>query len=322
VPDPFSATDVPLDSPESVTRRVLLAEDDPVSRIFTTRVLENAGYEVKAVTNGREALDALRARFYPILLTDWEMPEIDGLGVVRAVRDGSWPGYIFTILLTGRDTRESVLTGLEEGADDYLTKPVDQAELLARIKSGRRIAELEQRLRAAEHAATRLSLTDTLTGLPNRRYLNENLRGEIERARRFGHSLSLVLTDIDHFKRVNDTHGHATGDLVLRAFGELLADTVRRDVDWVVRYGGEEYLIILPETGMDGAMVIAEKLRAATESLRIDVADAAIHLTASFGVVTTRPAAGSPMDPEALIATADERLYASKHGGRNLVTGG
>lgn len=314
-------TPATADAHASATWRVLLAEDDPVSRLFTQRLLEKAGYEVVVVTNGRQALEALRAQFCPILLTDWEMPELDGLGLVRAVRDGSWPGYVFTVLLTGRDSRESVLAGLEAGADDYLTKPVDQAELLARMKSGRRIADLEQRLRAAESAATRLSLTDSLTGLPNRRYLDQKLRDELERARRFGHPLSLAIADIDHFKDVNDAHGHAVGDRVLRAFGELLADVVRRQVDWVVRYGGEEFLIVLPETAMEGGMILAEKLRAATECMRVEIGGTAIPLTASFGVATVRPTSENPVDPAALIALADARLYQSKRGGRNRVTG-
>jgi two-component system cell cycle response regulator len=316
---PMSTRLLELDAPS--TWRVLLAEDDPVSRLFTQRVLENAGYEVIAVTNGRQAIEALRTQFCPILLTDWEMPELDGLGVVQAVRDGSWPGYVFTVLLTGRDSRESVLTGLDAGADDYLTKPVDQAELLVRIKSGRRIADLEQRLRAAEAAATRLSLTDSLTGLPNRRFLDQKLSDELERARRFGHPLSLALADLDHFKDVNDHYGHAVGDRVLRTFGQLLSDLVRRQVDWAARYGGEEFVIVLPETAHAGALILAEKLRAATEALRIEVDGVSIPITASFGVATVRLEPELPVDPEGLIALADERLYESKRGGRNRVTG-
>ncbi len=319
--EPAPVIPAPADPSPMGTWRVLLAEDDPVSRLFTQRLLENAGYEVVAVTNGRQALEALSTQFCPILLTDWEMPELDGLGLVRAVRDGNWPGYVFTVLLTGRDSRESVLAGLDAGADDYLTKPVDQAELLARMKSGRRIADLEQRLRAAEQTATRLSLTDSLTGLPNRRFLDQKLADELERARRFGHPLSLAIADLDHFKLVNDAHGHAVGDRVLRAFGQLLTDLVRRQVDWAVRYGGEEFLIVLPETAHDGALIVSEKLRAATEALRIEVGGVAIPITASFGVATVRPTSASPVDPASLIAVADQRLYESKRGGRNRVTG-
>jgi diguanylate cyclase (GGDEF)-like protein len=299
---------------------VLLAEDDSVSRLFTTRLLENAGYEVTAVTNGREALDRLKAEFFPILLTDWEMPVLDGLGVVRAVRDGSWSGYIFTVLLSGLGGRDSVLAGLEAGADDYLTKPVDQAELLARIKSGWRIAELEHRLRSAEQAATRRSLTDALTSLPNRLYLDENLQSEIERARRFDRPLSVILADIDHFKSVNDTHGHAVGDRVLREFGALLKDTVRRHVDWVARYGGDEYLIILPDTHAEGGRLTAERLRDATEAMAIVADGTVIRVTASFGVVTTHPIRTERTTASSVIAAADQRLYESKRAGRNRST--
>jgi PleD family two-component response regulator len=134
------------------------------------------------------------------------MPVLDGLGVVSEVRGGEWPGYVFTILLTGRDSQASVLAGLEAGADDYLKKPVDEAELLARMKTGWRIAELERRLRAAQQEALRLSLIDSLTGASNRRELVDRLPSEVERARRYNHPLSVVMCDIDHFKRINDSH--------------------------------------------------------------------------------------------------------------------
>ncbi|MBS0396435.1 MAG: diguanylate cyclase, partial [Proteobacteria bacterium] len=221
---------------------MLLAEDDPVARLLTTRLLRKAGYEVVAVTDGAAALAALEQAFFPVVLTDWEMPHVDGLGVVAAVRGRDWPGYVFTILLTGRDSRESVLAGLGAGADDYLTKPVDEAELLARLKTGWRIAELERRLHVAREEAVKLSLTDALTGVSNRRHLAAELQGEVTRARRFGRALSVLMCDVDHFKRVNDTHGHAAGDAVLQALAHLLAGHVRIDVDWVARYGGEEFV--------------------------------------------------------------------------------
>jgi len=300
---------------------VLLAEDDPVARLMTARLLKKAGYEVVAVADGGAALEALRARFFPVLLTDWEMPVLDGLGVVSAVRDGAWPGYIFTILLTGRDSRESVLAGLEAGADDYLTKPVDEAELLARMKTGWRIAELERRLRAAQQEALRLSLTDVLTGTSNRRELIDRLPSEVERARRYRHPLSVLMCDIDHFKRVNDTYGHPAGDAVLRAFAALLRGAVRNGVDWVARFGGEEFVIVLPETDLAGACTVAEKLRAAAAALVVTHGEDRISLTASFGVASAGganwPESGVP---DALLAQADVCLYQSKQAGRDRVT--
>jgi two-component system, cell cycle response regulator len=302
-------------------RCVLLAEDDPVARLMTARLLKKAGYEVVAVADGAQALDALRARFFPVLLTDWEMPVLDGLGVVAGVRSGEWPGYVFTILLTGRDSQESVLAGLEAGADDYLKKPVDEAELLARMKTGWRIAELEQRLRAAQQEATKLSLTDALTGLSNRRYLIDQLPSEVERARRYGRPLSLVMCDIDHFKKINDTYGHPAGDAVLKAFGTMLRTSVRNSVDWSARYGGEEFVLVLPETDLAGALACAEKLRAAASALAVPQRHSAITLTASFGAATMCSRWPQSAVAEALLAQADICLYQSKQAGRNRVTG-
>ena len=298
----------------------MLAEDDPVARLMTARLLKKAGYEVVAVADGGAALEALRARFFPVLLTDWEMPVLDGLGVLSAVRSGEWPGYVFTILLTGRDSRESVLAGLEAGADDYLTKPVDEAELLARMKTAWRIAELERSLRAAEQEALRLSLTDALTGTSNRRELIERLPSEVERARRYRRPLSVVMCDIDHFKRVNDTHGHPAGDAVLRAFAALLRSAVRNGVDWVARYGGEEFVIVLPETDLTGARTVAEKFRAATAALVVPHAEARISLTASFGVASLGKEWPETGISDALLAQADVCLYQSKQAGRDRVT--
>jgi diguanylate cyclase (GGDEF)-like protein len=248
------------------------------------------------------------------------MPGLDGPALVHAVRHGDWPGYVYAILLTGRDGREHVLAGLEAGADDYLKKPVDEAELVARLKTGRRVAELEARLRTAEREARRLSLTDALTGTCNRRRLVEELPLELERARRFGRPLSLAICDIDHFKRINDSYGHQAGDEVLRAFAALLMRGVR-EIDWVARYGGEEFVIVLPGTDHDGALRAAEKLRTLVEATTIATGGAAIRVTASFGVASLSSAWPHSPPPEALIEQADLCLYRSKQAGRNRVTG-
>ncbi len=301
-------------------RRVLLAEDDPVARMLTARLLKKAGYEVVAVADGGAALEALRGSFFPVVLTDWEMPVVDGLGVVAAVRGGDWPGYIFTILLTGRDSRESILAGLEAGADDYLVKPVDEAELLARMKTGWRIAELELRLRTAREEAVKLSLTDALTGVNNRRHLTDSLPGEVTRARRFGRPLSVVMCDIDHFKRVNDTYGHAAGDAVLREFAALLVQQLRVDIDWVARFGGEEFVLVLPETDLAGAVLAAERLRAAVAALAVVFEGQTIRVTSSFGVASVGLAWPEGPVAEQLLTQADQCLYVSKKLGRDRVT--
>jgi len=319
--NPAASPKLPAPAAVPDVRRVLLAEDDPVARMLTARLLKKAGYEVVAVADGGAALEALRASYFPVVLTDWEMPVLDGLGVVAAVRGGEWPGYIFTILLTGRDSHESVIAGLEAGADDYLTKPVDEAELLARMKTGWRIAELELRLRSAREEAVKLSLTDALTGVNNRRFLSDALPSEVTRARRFGRPLAVVMCDIDHFKRVNDTYGHPAGDEVLRVFAAMLADKVRVDVDWVARFGGEEFVLVLPETDLDGAMLVAERLRAATAALEVRHEADVLRVTSSFGVASVGPSWPEGPVAEQLLTQADLCLYLSKKQGRDRVTG-
>ncbi len=319
LPAPLSLPTPPEATP-AAPPRVLLAEDDPVARMLTARLLKKAGYDVVAVADGGAALAALRESFFPVVLTDWEMPVLDGLGVVAAVRGGEWPGYIFTILLTGRDSRESVLAGLEAGADDYLTKPVDEAELLARMKTGWRIAELELRLRTARAEAVKLSLTDALTGINNRRYLTDELPSEVARARRFNRPLSVVMCDIDHFKRVNDSYGHPAGDAVLRSFAALLVESIRQDIDWAARFGGEEFVIVLPETALDGAVLVAERLRATVAELQVHHEGQTMRVTASFGIASISGEWPEGPVAEHLLTQADLCLYLSKKNGRNRVT--
>ena len=183
---------------------ILLAEDDPVTRMLMTRFLKKAGYEVDAVANGSEALDKMTKRYYPMLVTDWEMPEMDGIALCKAVRNMQLDGYVYALLLTARDAKEHIIAGLEAGADDYLVKPVHEPELIARLNAGRRILTLEHSLRVANQRNRILSITDALTGAYNRRYLMEQLPRELERCRRYAYPLSVLMCDIDHFKQIND----------------------------------------------------------------------------------------------------------------------
>jgi len=298
-------------------RRVLLADDDPVSLMITRRLLERGGYTVTSVGDGVAALVALRKQHFPVLLTDWEMPVMDGLGLIHAVRGGEWPGYVYTILLTAQGSRASLLVGLGAGADDYVTKPVDGAELLARMKTGWRIAELEQRLRTAREQAVRQALTDALTGLSNRRDLDAVLLREVARARRFDHPLGVLLCDIDHFKRVNDAHGHAGGDTVLQSFANLLSINLRSHIDGLARYGGEEFALVLPECTLDATRAVAEKLRSAVEALEVRFEGRIIPVTASFGGAVIESGRGTSMSADELLASADRSLYQAKESGRN-----
>ncbi len=299
---------------------ILIVEDDPVSRRLLEKTLVKAGHEFVSVENGRKALEEFKERFFPIVLTDWTMPEMNGLELCRAIRERTNTGYVFTVLLTAKDSKDDIVAGLEAGADDYLTKPVNQAELIARIKTGIRILELEKSLKRANEKIRILSITDPLTGCYNRGYMTERLPQEIKRAKRYRHSLSLVLCDIDHFKKINDTYGHQVGDRILKEFVQWINESIRDGVDWLARYGGEEFLIVVPETDTKGACCVAERLRRMLSQKAIGIQGEKIHITASFGVTGLDPdTPDEKISPEALITQADECLYQAKQEGRNRV---
>ena len=299
---------------------VLIVEDNPASRKLLEKFLVKAGYSVTSVDNGRKALEMFREKFFPFIITDWKMPEMDGLELCNTIRESVFSGYVYIILLTGMDSRDDVITGLEAGVDDYLTKPFNQAELIARLSTGTRILELEKSLKKANEEIKQLSVTDSLTGCYNRGYIIEHLPREIAKAKRYRRPLSLILCDIDHFKRVNDTCGHQTGDRVLQEFVRWITESIRSDVDWLARYGGEEFLVVLPETDVAETNILAERLRGVTAQRVIETEGKEIHLTASFGVTGYDPNLHEgTILPDALIAKADTLLYRAKHEGRNRV---
>lgn len=297
---------------------ILVVDDDVVSRSLVERYLKKANFEVTSAGNGREALSLLDREFFPIVLTDWMMPEMDGPELCSMIRNRKTEGYVFIILITARDSKNDIVSGLEAGADDYLTKPIHSAELLARINTGIRILKLEQSLITANEEIRLLSIKDTLTGCFNRAYLNERFPQEFSRARRYNHSISVIIGDIDHFKAINDTYGHQTGDVVLKRFGGCLIEQVRDQIDWVVRYGGEEFLVILPETNCAGASALSERLRSAVSNLEFEHQGRKLQVTASFGAASAKI---SELDitMDQLIKRADEQLYRSKNDGRNCV---
>jgi len=301
---------------------ILLAEDDAVTRMLMTRFLNKAGYDVDAVGDGNEALDKMLKRYYPILITDWEMPGMDGVDLCKAMRNMQLDGYVYALLLTARDAKEHIIAGLEAGADDYLVKPVHEPELIARLNAGRRILDLEHSLRAANQRNRILSITDALTGAYNRRYLMEQLPREIDRCRRYAYALSLIMCDIDHFKRINDEKGHAVGDDVLQQFVSRVQREIRSNCDWIARYGGEEFVLVLPETEFKGGIFVAEKLRALVSGSPFITRLDQVQVTASFGVAST-PMGGPDLalKAEALIKTADQHLYRCKETGRNRSMG-
>lgn len=301
---------------------ILLVEDSRTQALRFQLMLENHGYHIHVAQNGIEAMNMLLSNHFSIVVTDWVMPEMDGSELCRAIRQHDFGGYIYIILLTARDSKTDIIEGLKSGADDYLTKPVDDMELIARLSTAERIIRLEQALRKRNQEIALLSITDPLTRIFNRGYINDHLPIAFKRAARYHQPLSIIIADIDHFKVVNDTYGHQAGDKILIKFAAALKETLRTDIDWVARYGGEEFLVTLPETDLEGAKTVAERLRELTAELSIDTGDKQIKITASFGVATLSQDSDMKMlNTDELIKTADRCLYEAKEKGRNQTIG-
>jgi two-component system, cell cycle response regulator len=300
--------------------RLLLVEDEPTQLLLMQRLLRRAGYTVETAANGEEAFEKVSTGQIQMMVTDWDMPGMDGVTLCQRVREAHLPGYLYVLLLTGHGSTESLVTGLEAGADDYIRKPPNEAELLARLKAGQRVVRLEQSLRDANDKIQILSITDPLVGTFNRRYLNDQLIHEVERARRYARPLAAVMADLDFFKKINDEHGHQVGDDVLRGFVDLAKASIRQSSDWVARYGGEEFVVVLPETDLHGAAKTAEKIRSCCATTPFATTAGGIVVTASFGVASLEPGGSIAAAAEALLRQADGALYRGKHEGRNRVT--
>ncbi len=299
---------------------ILIVEDNPVSLKMLQMMIRIAGYEVVPAQNGLQALNLLKERFFPIVITDWVMPGLDGLELCRRIRKMNSSGYIYIIIFTCKDAKGDIVSGLEAGADEYLTKPVNPDELIARLKTARRILELESSLKKKNEEIRMLSITDQLTGAFNRLYLNERFPAEIKKFFRYSQPLSLLMCDIDNFKKVNDSYGHSAGDLLLQRFSERLKKSIRSGIDWIVRYGGDEFLIVMPNIDLTGACLAAERLCALLSEEAFVIKNEAIKITASFGVSAIDPAGQNNSGvPESLIEQVDECLHQAKKDGRNRI---
>jgi diguanylate cyclase (GGDEF)-like protein len=300
---------------------VLIVEDNLLMRTILEGQLRDLGHTVVAVENGRQALELLERRHFPIVITDLVMPEMGGLELCRAIRERAFSGYTYVVMLTSQDSRDEMVRGLEAGADEYLVKPVNPAELTVRLKTADRILSLESSLKKSYEEIKALSVKDPLTKVYNRGYLDEKLVHEVKRTFRFGRPLSLIMLDIDHFKIINDTFGHATGDQVLVACASLMSISVRKEIDWVARYGGEEFVIVLPETPLSGVLIAAERFRTTLASQVIDADGSELRVTASFGVTSFTPSSQKEdlIMAATLLERADQCLYRAKKEGRNRV---
>ncbi len=301
---------------------ILIVEDNREIRLLLEMTLKPLGHEVVSAENGHQALQLYKDRFFPIMLTDWMMPEMNGVELCQKLRASDLPGYVFIVLLTAKDSQKDIITGLEAGADDYLVKPFNNAELKARLRTAKRILGLERTLKSANEEIKLLSITDSLTGSYNRGHLTDRLPNEIKRARRNEQPLSIILCDIDHFKSVNDMHGHQAGDVVLKSFVHTIQESIRDGIDLVFRYGGEEFIILLSETKPDDAVTMAERIRETIAQTPIALPNRKLTITASFGVTGFEPNSNpTEISTSELIDLADRFLYKCKQNGRNCVRG-
>jgi two-component system, cell cycle response regulator len=297
--------------------KILLAEDDDVSRHILRETLSRWGYEVVCAPDGVEAWQLLQEKDAPKLaILDWIMPGMDGIDVCRNVRAHLKEPYVYILLLTAKGQKEDVIKGMGAGADDYVSKPFDPQELRMRLSAGRRIVELQAELVTARESLRYMATHDSLTGLVNRAEILDRLQRELDRSDREKVCIGVLLADIDHFKIVNDTLGHTAGDRVLTEVGSRMRTSLR-SYDVVGRYGGEEFLIILP--GCDGPSMLrqAERVRSVVADQPVTCTELPVRVSVSIGAVSRH--ADDGQDLNALVRAADAALYRAKGAGRNQV---
>ena len=298
--------------------RVLAAEDNPLFQSVLRNMLTKWGYDAVVTRNGKEAWQVLQSSDAPRLaILDWMMPGMDGVEVCRRVRAEVRERYIYILLLTARTEAQDLVEGLEAGADDYLTKPFKAHELRVRLRAGRRIIDLQEQLLLTQAALREQATHDSLTGLRNRLSILETLQTELARAAREAQPIAVLMVDLDRFKDVNDTYGHLAGDTVLREAARRMRAAVRR-YDAVGRYGGEEFLIVLPGSEGPAAHSQAERIRDAIGSEPFPISNGdSIRITCSVGISSRRPPV--PPDTDSLVRDADLALYGAKNAGRDRV---
>lgn len=294
---------------------ILLVDDDPTQRAIFRAVLERGGYTVTEAASGAEAWALIERGTFALVVTDWLMPDMSGLELIKQIRATPLPHYVYTIINSIRKEEADVIAGIESGADDYLIKPIKPAELLARARVGQRVLTLERNLRTMHDQMRHYTSHDELTGLLNRRTFYHQAVAELGRATRNQQPLSVLLMDIDYFKQVNDRFGHSVGDLLLKQIAKTLRDN-SRVYDLVARWGGEEFALVLPNTDREEAGNVAERLRMDVARTRIKLPNGqTIHRCISIGGAVFAPQHGDSFAD--VVRRADSALYEAKFGGRN-----
>jgi two-component system chemotaxis response regulator CheY len=297
--------------------QVLVVDDSPVYRKLIEHTLEDGGYTPLFAQNGREAL-ALYGQHAPaIVITDWMMPDFSGPELCERIRSHAQSAYTYIIVLTSISEKDNVVKGLAAGADDYLTKPFDPGELLARIGVGRRTIGLHREIEAKNKLLNEMAHTDSLTGLPNRRAIEEWAARQLRGAARHGFAMWVAHADLDNFKSINDSYGHDAGDRVLQKFGEVLRENTRAS-DISGRMGGDEFLLVMTHLGEKSTRLTVERLREQFAALKFSFGGETVSVTASFGIAGFQ--GKEPPDFTKLVRQADMALYSGKRAGRNQVT--
>ncbi|MES2962965.1 MAG: diguanylate cyclase [Bdellovibrionota bacterium] len=297
-----------------IANRLILAVDDDMDNLkMMALTLQHQGYRVETAGTGEEAIDRLTKISPDLILLDINMPGMSGLEVLEKLRGAENRTQV--IFVSARAETDDIVKGLDTGADDYICKPFDPIELLARVRAQLRIKDLTERLEAANGRLQQLVDIDDLTGLYNMRSVYQKLDAEIGRAQRFQRAVGVIMMDMDNFKNVNDKNDHLFGSFVLSEVGKLIKENIRQ-VDFAARYGGDEFLIALSETTVEGAAITAERIRKKIESYTFTSPTSSMKLTASLGLAVIEPTTQN-IDARNLVRYADNSLYEAKREGKN-----
>lgn len=316
--DPCEESDHSMDESRKRPMRILVAEDSKVYRHLISTCLKEWNFDFRMADDGSAAWECLESEWAPTLaLLDWVLPGVTGVELCQRIRTRTnHEQYVYTIVLTARNQRRDLLEALDAGADDYLSKPFDPPELKARLLAGKRIIMLQRELIAARESLRFAATHDAMTGLLNRGEILSFLRQQIARGRREGDPVGIVLADLDHFKKVNDTYGHSAGDAVLQETARRLRNGIRI-YDGVGRYGGEEFLLVMPGCDLTATVRRADAMRNILGAEPISTPQGSLTVTMSMGAMVADPTAD--LSVECLLEKADEALYRAKHNGRNRV---
>ena len=295
---------------------ILVVDDSPVYRKLIEQILSGGVYSLSFACSGSEALKAYHQNSPDIVITDWIMPDFSGLELCQHIRADKTSAYTYVILMTSNTEKDGVVKGLEAGADDYLVKPFDSNEMLARIGVGRRIIDFHRQLERESAELEEEARTDSLTGLPNRRAIEEWASKQLKGASRHGFPLWVVLGDLDSFKEINDSFGHEAGDIVLRTFADTLKKGTR-DSDMCGRLGGDEFLLVISHVSAENVDMTVNRFREQFSVLSFPFVGRSVSVTATFGIAGSE--SGDLKDFDALVRKADEMLYEAKRAGRNCV---